>query len=479
MLELPAHWRFYLSGRRGMLKRLYVLSLLMICASSAWADTKGDCNQHGDLDLSIRSCTQLIRQDPRDYQAYTSRGVSYGNKKDPDRAIADYTKAIEIKSDFSDAIINRANEYRTKGEYDRAIGEYDRVLALNRSRYVLTPFGQMVAYHNRGLAYHLKGDLDRAIQDYDRALQTQQAKRGNTYYLRGWAYYRKRDFENAIRDYTAALDLEPNNTTYLSSLEKAKTARSEEQRPQPDARPPGAVPPADIGRRVALVIGNSAYRAVPPLDNPRRDAETVAAALRAVGFQTVTLNQDLRKEELVSALRSFAHQADAADWAIIYYAGHGIEMGGTNYLVPIDAKLDTDKDVTFEAVPLDQAITAVEGARKLRLVLLDACRDNPFARQMRRTTAARSIGRGLGAIEPEAGTLVVYAAKHGEIALDGPGANSPFVTSFVKEIRRPGIEIRKLFDLVRDDVMEITGKKQQPFTYGSLSGREDYFFAAK
>jgi tetratricopeptide (TPR) repeat protein len=462
-----------------MLKRLCVFTLLTMCSSAAWADTKADCNQHRDLDLSIRSCTQLIQQNPRDYEAYTSRALSYSNKKDPDHAIADYTKAIEIKSDFSDAIINRANEYRGKGEYDRAIAEYDRILALNRSRYVLTPFGQMVAFHNRGMAYYLKGDLDRAIQDYDRALQTQQAKRGNTYFVRGLAYYRKRDFDSAIRDYTAALNLEPDNASYLSSLEKAKAARAEEQRPQPEARPPGVVRPGDFGRRVALVIGNSAYRAVPALDNPRRDAAAIAEALRAVGFQTVTLSEDLRKEELVNALRSFAHQADAADWAIIYYAGHGIEMGGTNYLIPIDAKLDTDKDVTFEAVPLDQAITSVEGARKLRLVLLDACRDNPFARQMRRTTAARSIGRGLAAIEPEAGTLVVYAAKHGEIALDGPGANSPFATAFIKQIRRPGIEIRKFFDLVRDDVMDITGKKQQPFTYGSLSGREDYFFALK
>ena len=121
---------------------------------------------------------------------------------------------------------------------------------------------------------------------------------------------------------------------------------------------------------------------------------------------------------------------------------------------------------------------SVEGARKLRLIILDACRDNPFARQMRRTVASRAIGRGLGRIEPEGGTLVAYAAKHGEIALDGDGTNSPFVASLVKRLPTPGIEINKLFRLVRDDVMAATGRKQEPFVYGSLPG-EDFFVAGK
>jgi len=240
-------------------------------------------------------------------------------------------------------------------------------------------------------------------------------------------------------------------------------------------RPPVAAPPGE--RRVALVIGNSNYRAAPVLPNAQHDAEAIAAALRRVGFDTVNLGSDLPKEKLIDALRSFAREAEQADWALIYYAGHGIELGGVNYLIPVDARLETDRDVQFEALPLDQLLSTVEGARKLRIILLDACRENPFARQMRRTVASRSIGRGLARVEPDGGTLVAYAAKHGEVALDGDGGNSPFVSALVRHIATPGIEINKLFRLVRDDVLTATGRKQEPFVYGSLPG-EDFYFAA-
>jgi uncharacterized caspase-like protein len=179
----------------------------------------------------------------------------------------------------------------------------------------------------------------------------------------------------------------------------------------------------------------------------------------------------------MDALRTFTREADKADWAVIYYAGHGIEVGGVNYLIPIDAKLEIDRDAQFEAVALTQVISSVEGAKKMRLIILDACRDNPFAQQMKRSIASRSVARGLASVEPDGGTLVAYAAKHGEVALDGDGANSPFVTALIKRLPTPGIEINKLFRLVRDDVMAATGRKQEPFVYGSLPG-EDFFFAA-
>ena len=148
-----------------------------------------------------------------------------------------------------------------------------------------------------------------------------------------------------------------------------------------------------------------------------------------------------------------------------------------NYIIPVDAQLKVDRDVDLETVDVGKVLSSVEGARRLRLVILDACRDNPFASQMRRTMATRSVGRGLARMEPEAGTLIVYAAKHGEVALDGTGMNSPFVEALTRRIQeRPTQEIRRLFDLVRDDVMESTRLKQQPFSYGSLSGREDFYF---
>jgi uncharacterized caspase-like protein len=239
-----------------------------------------------------------------------------------------------------------------------------------------------------------------------------------------------------------------------------------------------AGPAAANDRRIALVVGNSAYSNAPALPNAVRDANLIADALRRTGFETVTVLTNLRKDALVGALRDFAGRAETADWSLVYYAGHGMEVGGTNYLVPTDAKIAVDRDIGFEAVPLDQVLNAAERAIRLRLVVLDACRDNPFANQMKRTStvASRSVSRGLAPVEPEAGTLVVYAAKDGETALDGDGNNSPFASAFAKHLPTPGLEVRRLFDVVRDDVMEATGRKQKPFSYGSISGRQDFYF---
>ncbi len=244
--------------------------------------------------------------------------------------------------------------------------------------------------------------------------------------------------------------------------------------PLPTTSIPSAKVPA--GRRVALIIANGKYQNKPQLVNPVNDSKALSAALKLSGFDSVTVKNDLTLQQTVHALRDFASAADTADWAVIYYSGHGIEFNGVNYIVPIDARLQTDRDIDLEAVDIGKIQSSLEGAKKLRLVILDACRDNPFANQIRRTVATRSMGRGLAQIEPEAGTLVVFAAKHGQVALDGDGQNSPFVESLVKRIKTPNLEIRRLFDLVRDDVLASTARKQQPFSYGSLSGSEDFFF---
>jgi uncharacterized caspase-like protein len=175
------------------------------------------------------------------------------------------------------------------------------------------------------------------------------------------------------------------------------------------------------------------------------------------------------REKLIAGLRAFA---DEADWAVVYYAGHGIEVNGQNYLIPVDAVLKTDRDIQFEAIPLDQVMASIDGAKKLKLVILDACRDNPFAPQIKKTTApdavtatstaggnvgTRSIGRGLGEVKVQGASLVVFAAKHGQTALDGEGGNSPFAVAMVQRVATPGVEINKIFRSVRDDVMEATG----------------------
>ena len=231
---------------------------------------------------------------------------------------------------------------------------------------------------------------------------------------------------------------------------------------------------AQAQKRVALVIGNSAYSAVARLPNPARDAKAVAASLKRLGF-AVTLKLDLKQSALLRSLGRFARTAAGADIAVINYAGHGIEVGGQNYLIPTDAQLANAGDVDFEAVPLRTAMGALASAGKLKLVILDACRNNPFAARMARSNSSRSIGRGLARVEPRSGnTLVAYAAKGGTTADDGDGGHSPYTAALLRYLETPGLEIRLLFGKVRDSVLASTGRRQEPFTCGSLGGNAIY-----
>ena len=225
-------------------------------------------------------------------------------------------------------------------------------------------------------------------------------------------------------------------------------------------------------KRVALVIGNSTYVNVPRLPNPANDAPAVADLFKAVHFDSVQLRLDAGIADLRRAVSDFAYLAADADIAVVYYAGHGMEIDGNNYLVPIDAKLARDFDVDDEALSLDRVLRAIEPARRLHLVILDACRDNPFLKTMKRSVGSRSMGRGLAKVEPVVSdTLIAFAARAGSIALDGAGRNSPFTSALLKHIATPGIDIRLAFGHVRDDVLEMTGQKQEPFVYGSLGGK--------
>ena len=192
----------------------------------------------------------------------------------------------------------------------------------------------------------------------------------------------------------------------------------------------------------------------------------------------MTLAPDLTRDKFFAALHDFGAEAEKSDWAVVYYAGHGMEIGGVNYLIPTDAKLAADHDAETQAVALEQVIAAVGGARKLRLVMLDACRDNPFEKTMQRTIALKLVDKGLSNIEPAAGFMVVYAAKHGETALDGDCVDSPFATAVARDIKEPKIEVRKLFESSAMTSGRASKHQQQPFSYGSPPGREDFYFVA-
>jgi len=228
------------------------------------------------------------------------------------------------------------------------------------------------------------------------------------------------------------------------------------------------------GKRVALVVGNSAYRNVPELPNPANDAGAVAAALNRLGF-SVTLIANASFEEMRRGLIALGREAAGADMAVMYFAGHGMEISGENWLIPIDAELKKDIDAENEAISLRSVMLQVSNTTSLGLVVLDACRNNPFAAKMHRALALRAAtAGGLGRIEPVGNVLVAYAARDGTTALDGDGRNSPFTTALLHNIETPGIEVTFMFRNVRDDVMEATRNEQQPFVYGSLSRRAIY-----
>ena len=224
-------------------------------------------------------------------------------------------------------------------------------------------------------------------------------------------------------------------------------------------------------KRVALVIGNSNYVRVSQLPNPEKDADAFAALLRTAGFDTVESRSNLGTSDMRRALRDFADRVRGAEIAVVYYAGHGIEVDGANYLIPVDAVLSRDIDVEDEAVSLDRILKILEPAKKLRLVILDACRDNPFAVIMRRTSTTRTVTRGLARVEPPSSdTLVAFAARAGSTAEDGDSQHSPFTSALLKNIATPGLDLQLAFGLIRDEVLSFTGGRQEPFVYGSLGG---------
>jgi uncharacterized caspase-like protein len=211
-------------------------------------------------------------------------------------------------------------------------------------------------------------------------------------------------------------------------------------------------------RRVALVIGNSTYKNASSLPNTINDSTAIAALFKSVGFEVVISRADLGVVDFKRAVREFLLTAENSDIAVVYYAGHGVEIGGTNYLVPVDAKLGRDYDVEDEAVALDRIIWALQSVKRLRLILLDACRDNPFPGKLRSAGIRSTMKGGLAKIEDvSADTLVAYAAKAGSVSYDGDGGNSPYATALIKHLAEPGLDIRIALGRVRDEVISMTG----------------------
>jgi hypothetical protein len=245
-----------------------------------------------------------------------------------------------------------------------------------------------------------------------------------------------------------------------------QTSPREERQPLPVNPPPAA---GAGSRRVALVIGNAAYQNTAPLRTPANDATVLSAQFRAAGFAIVETKLDLSGAMFRRALRDFSEAVQSADMAVVFYAGHGMELNGSNYLIPVDATLKRDIDVEDEAVALTRVLYTLEDAKRLRLLILDASRDNPFVKDMKRTRGGAS--RGMVPVEPTSvDTLVALSAKAGTIGEDGSGPNSPYAAALAKHLFVPGLDVRLAFGRIRDELLHSTNGRQEPFVYGSLGG---------
>lgn len=422
-----------------------------------------------EFDLAVKH----IFNDQSRYLHHYNRGRLQGLMKRYDASLADFDEAQKVNPDGPQVPAYRCITYTGMGRFDDALVDCNAALAKSPNNvYALT---------SRGNANLGKGNLDAALSDYEQVLKIN-PNYVRAYVGRGQLFEKRRNLAAARADYRLAANAVAARREDIDTTLARAVAKERLEALLGTAAPAGKASPSTPQpagpRKVALIVGNGAYKNVAPLDNPPRDAKLIASTFRELGFATVTLAPDLTRDKFFATLYEFGVEAEKADWAVVYYAGHGMEIGGVNYLIPVDARLKADSDAETQAVALEQVIAAVAGARKLRLVMLDACRDNPFEKTMQRTIALKLVNRGFSNIEPEAGFMVVYAAKHGETALDGDSVNSPFATVLARVIKEPKIEVRKLFDIVRDDVWKATNRTQQPFTYGSLPGREDFYFVA-
>jgi tetratricopeptide (TPR) repeat protein len=439
-------------------------ALSVMGAAAAAADDVLTCRTQGDN--SIAACTRLIasgRYRGRELAAiYALRAVYWYKKEDLDRAIVDYGDSIRHDPTIALVYFGRGAALKQRGDVDRAMADFNETIRRDPKI--------AFAYNVRGLALNAKGELDRAIADFSEAIRLEPGN-VNGYFNRGSVYSNKGDRDRAVADFNEVIRLDPQNAAAREKL----AALSAPQRPPAPASPPpakqavGAGPTTD--RRVALVIGNSAYAAFPRIPNPRNDAEDLAASLRTLGFDVLT-GLDLNRAKMEELLIAFARKARQSDTALVFYAGHGLQHNGINYLAPTDAKIDDETDLR-KLVNLQDVMNDLQSASRVRILIVDACRDNEAIKQLAgRLPATRSAAftRGLARVEAADGTLVTFATQPNRVAADGQGRNSPFTQALLKHLATPGLELRTLMTRVRSDVVTATGGAQRPEVWDSLVG---------
>jgi tetratricopeptide (TPR) repeat protein len=437
------------------------------------------CSRAPDREDGIPACMRLIsakKLGSADLaQAYVWRGVAYLRfKGDYDLGLADFNEGLRLDPKIVAAYAGRAASYIRKGNLDLALKDLNEGLRLNPN--------QAGIHAVRGIYHIAKSEYDSAVVEFNTAIRLS-PQYLYAYRHRAEAYEAKGELTTALADYRVALAFDPDKKQ-IGGREAAEGIARVEQKlaaKSGGAKVAVATPPISpsavvsvappISRRVALVIGNGRYQHAAQLPNPPNDAADIALALRKLGFDVVE-GRDLGKREMEDKIREFGRKLERADLALLFYAGHGMQVAGRNYLVPVDAKLERAGDLSLDTIEVGQILAQMEAEKRVNLVFLDACRDNPLARSFSRSLGTRStsVGSGLAAIQSAVGTLIAYATQPENVALDGDGRNSPFTAALLKHMATPSLEISALMKRVRADVIAATHEKQVPWDHSSLVG---------
>ncbi|WGR92895.1 caspase family protein [Bradyrhizobium sp. ISRA443] len=424
---------------------------------NAWR-AKGDCAR------AIADYDAAIKAGPKSAFSYQNRGICRQALGDLDGALADVNEAIRIDPSLPQPLTNRAVIWRAKGDADRAIADTTEAIRLAKTKEpanIMTPPGSVLisAYTQRGLTYEAKDDPEHAKQDYAAALEGQASDAGSK-----------------ANQATAKVRLSLLQEAAAAPRKAAAAPAAETSSATAPAVP--AAQAAATGRRVALVIGNGAYVHVKALPNPPNDARAIAKSLREIGF-TVSEGLDLDRDAMQKTIHDFLREAARSQVAVVYYAGHGVQVDGRNYLVPVDIEFRAGGRMADAMVDMDTIMAGLDDQIRTNILILDACRNNPMAPQVASAGPSRSIAGGSGLAAPAslgsgstlgAGTLIAFATAPGQVALDGEGANSPFSAALSRHIGTPGLEVQQMLTRVRAEVVAATKGKQVPWSNSSLLG---------
>ncbi|WP_025037489.1 caspase family protein [Bradyrhizobium sp. DOA9] len=429
---------------------------------NAWRGRRDYAKAIADYDMAIKA-------DPKSAFSFQNRGISKEALGDLDGALADINQAIRLDPSLPQPLINRTAIWRAKGDLDRAIADGSEAIRLAKEKppvNIMTPPNSVLisGYTHRALAYEAKGDYARAGEDYKATLAITASDAGSK-------------ANQATAKVRLSLLTEPAAPIPRDAPSPA-TQPTSAPAPQQTGAPTPSPAPAGRGTRMALVIGNGAYTHVKALPNPPNDARAVARSLRDIGF-SVSEGVDLDRAAMQTMTRDFLRAAARAQVALVYYAGHGVQVDGRNYLIPVDVALKPGASLTEAMIDMDTIMAGLDDQVRTNILIFDACRNNPMAQQVASAGNNRGIEGASGLAAPTslgtgatlgAGTLIAFATAPGQVALDGEGANSPFSAALSRHIGTPGLEVQQMLTRVRAEVVSTTKNKQVPWSNSSLLG---------